>query len=51
MNTEMTQKLIDQGLLVVPASDNVIRLLPPLNITSKQVEEAIEKLGKAFSSF
>jgi acetylornithine/N-succinyldiaminopimelate aminotransferase len=51
MNTEMTQKLIDQGLLVVPASDNVIRLLPPLNITSKQVNEAIEKLRKAFSSF
>jgi acetylornithine/N-succinyldiaminopimelate aminotransferase len=51
MNTEMTQKLINQGLLVVPASDNVIRLLPPLNITSKQVKEAIEKLRKAFSSF
>lgn len=49
-NIEMTQKLIDQGLLVIPASNNVIRLLPPLNITSTQVKEAIEKLNKALSS-
>ena len=49
-NVEMTQKLIDQGLLVIPASNNVIRLLPPLNITSTQVKEAIEKLNKALSS-
>lgn len=48
-NVDMTQKLIDWGLLVIPASgDNVIRLLPPLNITSVQVEEAVEKLNKAF---
>ena len=49
-NVEMTQKLIDQGLLVIPASNNVIRLLPPLNITSTQVKEAIEKLNKVLSS-
>jgi acetylornithine/N-succinyldiaminopimelate aminotransferase len=50
LNTEVTQKLIDQGLLVIPASDNVIRLLPPLIIEEKHVSEAVEKLEKVFSN-
>ncbi|MBU6139950.1 MAG: aspartate aminotransferase family protein [Proteobacteria bacterium] len=50
-NVEMTQKLINHGLLVIPASDNVIRVLPPLNINSAQVKEGIEKLEKSFLSF
>lgn len=47
-NLTMTQKLIDQGLLVIPASDNVIRLLPPLIINSSHVKEALEKIERAF---
>lgn len=49
-NIEMIQKLIDQGMLLIPAGNNVIRLLPALIITSNEVQEGIEKLRKALSS-
>jgi len=29
------------NLLTVPAGDNVVRLLPPLNITKSHVDEAL----------
>jgi acetylornithine/N-succinyldiaminopimelate aminotransferase len=35
-----------QGLLLVPAADNVVRLLPPLNIGKEQVDEAIDALDR-----
>ncbi|MBB4286347.1 aspartate aminotransferase family protein [Roseospira goensis] len=37
----------DQGLLLVPAADNVARVLPPLIIDSAEVDAAIEKLRAA----
>jgi acetylornithine/N-succinyldiaminopimelate aminotransferase len=37
----LTLKLIEHGLLVVPAGENVIRLLPPLNVTAAECDEAI----------
>lgn len=43
-NNELVKKFIEQGLLTVPASDNVIRLLPPLIITKDHVKEAIDKI-------
>ncbi len=48
-NSEIVKNLIDVGLLTVPAGENVIRLLPPLIITSEHVNEAVEKLTKVFS--
>jgi acetylornithine/N-succinyldiaminopimelate aminotransferase len=45
-NVEMTKKLITNGLLVVPAGENVIRILPPLVIESKHAKEALEKIEK-----
>ncbi len=33
-------RAIEQGLLVVPAGENVIRLLPPLNVTAAECDEA-----------
>lgn len=39
-------KLADAGLLVVPAGGNVIRFLPPLNITSEVIEETLSILEK-----
>ncbi|HIF05679.1 MAG TPA: aminotransferase class III-fold pyridoxal phosphate-dependent enzyme, partial [Gemmatimonadetes bacterium] len=29
------------GLLTVPAGDNVVRLLPPLNIEESHIDEAV----------
>ena len=34
-------------VITVPAADNVIRLLPPLNITDDEIELAIERLDQA----
>ena len=34
-------------LLTVPAGDNVVRLLPPLNITTDEIDEALARLDKA----
>ena len=36
-----------QHLLTVPAGDNVIRLLPPLNITDDEIAAALERLDAA----
>ena len=36
-----------EGLLVVPAGDNVVRLLPPLIVTEADVEEAVRRLDTA----
>jgi len=38
-------------LLLVPAGDNVVRILPPLNIDESHVREAMEKLSAAAADF
>lgn len=43
-NTEVVKKLIEEGLLVIPAGENVIRIMPPLLITSQHVKEAVKKI-------
>ncbi len=47
-NTTVTAKLLENGLLVIPAGQNVIRILPPLTIKKKHVNEAMVKMDKAF---
>ena len=37
----------DEKILVVTAKHNVVRLLPPLNITAAEIDEALEKFGAA----
>lgn len=34
----------DQALLTVPAADNVVRLLPPLNISDEEIDTALSRL-------
>jgi acetylornithine/N-succinyldiaminopimelate aminotransferase len=46
-NADMVAELRRQGLLTVPAGDNVVRLLPPLIIGEAEVDEALDKLGRA----
>ena len=50
-NTEFVAAARKQGLLVVGASDNVVRLLPPLIIEEAQVREAMAMLSAAAKSF
>ncbi len=37
----------DNGVVTVPAADNVVRLLPPLNISDEEIAEAVDRLEKA----
>ncbi len=37
----------DAGVLTVPGGDNVIRLLPPLNISNDDIKEAVARLDQA----
>ena len=46
-NTDIVQAGYDQHVLTVPAADNTIRLLPPLNITDEEIGEAVDRLDKA----
>lgn len=46
-NLEFVNTLIKNDLLLVPAGENVVRILPPLNITSQHIKEAKEKLAKS----
>jgi acetylornithine/N-succinyldiaminopimelate aminotransferase len=39
-NVELANRLIDKGLLVILAADNVVRLLPPLIIDESHLDEA-----------
>ncbi len=39
-----------EEVITVPASDNVVRLLPPLTITDAEITEAITRLDRAASS-
>ena len=43
-NTDIVQAGYDQHVLTVPAADNTIRLLPPLNITDEEIGEAVDRL-------
>lgn len=45
---EITAKALEEGLLVISAGSDVIRLVPPLVIEKEHVDEMIEKLEKAF---
>ena len=49
-NEILIQKLREQRLLVVKAGMNVIRMLPPLILEMKHVQEAVDKIDKAFSN-
>ncbi len=40
-NQKFCELLIENGLLTVPASDNIVRLSPPLIITNDEVDQAI----------
>ena len=49
-NTDVVQAGYDQKLLTVPAADNVIRLLPALNISDDDLAEAVDRLDRAAST-
>ena len=46
-NTTLTAALREEKMLSVPAGDNVVRLLPPLNVTDDEIGDAVARLRKA----
>jgi len=43
-NTEFMEKLMDHKMLTVKASENVIRLFPPLTVSISELDEAVNKI-------
>lgn len=46
-NTGVVAKLQDNGLLAVPAGDNVVRLLPPLIVGEEEIDAAVEIIDRS----
>lgn len=44
---EIVSKAIEQGLLVISAGGNVLRMVPPLILEKEHIDEMVEKLEKA----
>ena len=47
----LAAELMARGMVAVPAGDNVLRLLPPLIIEQRHVDEAIGTLQEVFQDF
>ena len=46
---EVNQKAIEEGLLVIQAAGNVIRLLPPLIVEEKHIDEMVERFERVLA--
>ena len=44
------KQLMTSGLLAIPAGERVIRLLPPLNVSAAEVDEALEKISQCLGA-
>ena len=49
--TKFIQKLMDNKLLTIRAAENVIRILPPLNVKKKEIDLAIKTIKKVCLTF
>ena len=47
-NVDLVKMCREEKLLLVPAASNTVRILPPLIITYREIEEAIKRLKRAF---
>ena len=50
-NLKFINQLFDKKLLVVKASENVVRLLPPLIVNKNEIDEAISIIDKVCENF
>ena len=46
-NSILVGKMIDNGVLTVPAGDNVVRMLPPMILEESHIDEAVAALDKS----
>ena len=50
MTTDVLAACYEKEFIAVPAADNVLRLLPPLNIADEDIAEALTRLDQAARS-
>lgn len=50
VNTDVIAAGVEEGVITIPAGDNVARILPPLNISLQEIEEGVRRLGLAARS-
>ena len=48
---DVVAKAREKGLLVLTAGDNVLRILPPLTVTEREIDEAVGILDKVASEW
>ena len=46
-NNLLVEKMIENGVLTVPAGENVVRMLPPMIIEENHIDEAVSALDKS----
>ena len=49
--SKFIQKLMDNGLLTIRASENVVRILPPLNVKKIELNRALEIINNVCKNF
>ena len=49
--TKFIQKLMDNNLLTIRAAENVVRILPPLNVKKQEIDLAIKTIKKVCSTY
>lgn len=49
-NADVIAAGVAEGVITIPAGDNVARVLPPLNISLAEIEEGVRRLGLAARS-
>lgn len=45
----LIQSLAEKGMIVLPAGDTVLRLVPPLNVKPAEIDEALEMINEALA--
>ena len=49
--TNFIKKLIDNKLLTIKASENVVRILPPLNVKKTEIDKAVKIINKVCKEY
>ena len=49
--TKFIKKLMDNNLLTIRAAENVIRILPPLNVKKTELSQALKIIEKVCSTY
>ena len=45
------EKLMKEKLLTIRAAENVVRILPPLNVSKKEIDQAVTIINKVCKSY